>query len=202
MLGDFNMTPSSLLHAFVRGVRVYAPKATEGEWDGHEAEARGGKGKGRPQRNASRTRTHSGGDQWTASPPPWSAPMDASSSAPIHDTPPSHQDSHIDATHPLAGELLSAYGHSRCEPEATTFHKRFLGTVDFIWYTAQHLAVRTVLPTPSRRELGARRSLPDHMTPSDHVPIACDLEWRRGTTSTMPPPPRESPRARDPVAVQ
>ena len=86
----------------------------------------------------------------------------------------------MNETHALAGELLSAYGHSRGEPKATTFHKRFMGTVDYIWHTATQLGVRTVLPTPPLRELIARRSLPDRMTPSDHVPVACDLEWRSG----------------------
>ena len=84
----------------------------------------------------------------------------------------------VEATHPLAGDLLSAYGHSHGEPEATTFHRRFCGTVDYIWYTAHALALRSVLPTPTRKELTARRSLPDRLTPSDHVPIACDIEWR------------------------
>jgi endonuclease/exonuclease/phosphatase family metal-dependent hydrolase len=83
----------------------------------------------------------------------------------------------VDETHPLAGELLSAYGHGRgSEPEGTTFHRKFLGTVDYIFHTTE-LRVRAVLPTPSRRELVARRSLPDHETPSDHVPIACVLQW-------------------------
>ena len=192
ILGDFNMTPSSLLHAFVRGVRLVAANHTEGDWDGHEAERR------------ARGRYH---------PPPWQQECyhhatDGSRAMVMHEghalpapsghalpPAPSWHVPQVDATHPLAGELLSAYGHSRGEPEATTFHKRFMGTVDFIWYTAQHLAVRTVLPTPSRRELAARHSLPDRTMPSDHVPIACDLAWRTGASGPpgVVPPPQQQP---------
>ena len=145
--GDFNLTPSSPLHSFCCGVRLCQPKHTEGEWDGHYAEGR----------HNDHSRSMIG-----ALPPP---PDPATTG---------HGEGE---THPLAGELHSAYGHSRGEPEATSYHSRFMGTVDYIWHTASQLKVRAVLPTPSRNELAARRSLPDRMTPSDHVPIACTLEW-------------------------
>ena len=148
VLGDLNMTPSSLLHGFVRGEGLRAASRSEHEWDGHEAEQRRGQGHRPPE--------------------PPELPGE-----PL-----------VDATHPLAGELHSAYGTSRGEPECTTFHGRFLGTVDYIWFSVKQLGVRTVLPTPSRRELLARRSLPDLGTPSDHIPIACDLVWRAMPSNT------------------
>ena len=80
-------------------------------------------------------------------------------------------------SHALTTELASAYAHAG-EPECTSFHSGFEGTVDYILHTAADFCVRTVLPTPSRRELEARRSLPDWATPSDHVPIPADLEWK------------------------
>lgn len=84
VLGDLNLTPSSLLHAFVRGVKLHALPSSEGEWDGHEAEVRMQR-KGHHQ-----------------SPPPPAR----SSSAPGGMS--SGVEGPVDATHPLAGELLSA----------------------------------------------------------------------------------------------
>ena len=82
----------------------------------------------------------------------------------------------IDESHSLAGLLASAYGSRGDEPEVTSFHGDFEGTVDYILHTAQ-LRVLSTMPTPSRAELRKRRSLPDWRMPSDHVPIVCDLEW-------------------------
>ena len=180
ILGDFNCTPSSLLHAFVRSGQLVAPTHAEGEWDGHEAEVRGARA------------VHARHPAYTHAPSmPACVSAGAAASSGLHAGSahrPHAGSPHMDASHPLAGELLSAYGNGRGEPEATTFHKKFLGTVDYVWYTAQHLEVRTVLPTPSRRELIASHSLPDWRTPSDHVPIGCDLEWR--PKERMPAPYR------------
>ena len=83
------------------------------------------------------------------------------------------------------------------EPACTSYHGRFEGTVDYI-LLSEEFSVRQLLPTPSRQEpcllrsltltltltlaltvrqeLMHRRSLPDWTTPSDHVPLACDVE--------------------------
>ena len=81
------------------------------------------------------------------------------------------------APHALAGQLCSAYGHLG-EPECTSYHGGFAGTVDYVLFGHRALEVRTVLPTPTLHELAARRSLPDFGVPSDHVPLAVDLSWR------------------------
>ena len=162
VLGDLNMTPSSLLHGFVRGERLRAASWSEHEWDGHEAENRRGQGHRQPEHAP-----YAGAHLHAPGQPP------ELPGKPL-----------VDATHPLAGELHSAYGTSRGEPECTTLHRRFCGTVDYIWFSVKQLAVRTVLPTPSRRELLARRSLPDLATPSDHIPIACDFVWRAMPSNT------------------
>ena len=84
----------------------------------------------------------------------------------------------VRATHPLSRELKSAYGHVG-EPQCTTFHKGFQGTVDYILLTFADFIVETVMPLPSHADLARRGSLPDLYTPSDHIPIACELSWRR-----------------------
>ena len=147
--GDFNLTPSSPLHSFCCGVRLCQPNHTEGEWDGHYAEGR----------HDDHSRSMIG-----ALPPP----PDPATTA--------HGEGE---THPLAGELHSAYGHSRGEPRGDELPQPLHGhrRLHLAHGEAAKGASRAVLPTPSRNELAARRSLPDRMTPSDHVPIACTLEW-------------------------
>ena len=84
----------------------------------------------------------------------------------------------VDESHTLL-PLVSAYGSSTSgEPECTSFHGGFQGTVDYILFTQSQFRVISKLPTPSRGELRRRRSLPDMAMPSDHVPIAADLEWQ------------------------
>jgi mRNA deadenylase 3'-5' endonuclease subunit Ccr4 len=160
-LGDWNAAPGSVLHAFLLGRAVVEPLKTERTWDGQEAVHRW---------------MHSAGHQDPRQPLP---PPPRAQQLP--QTQPRQQGGDGQwlpgETHPLAGELVSAYGHVG-EPECTSFHHGFKGTVDYILLTAADLQVRTVLPLPNLREMSARRSLPDFLTPSDHLPIACDLSWR------------------------
>jgi mRNA deadenylase 3'-5' endonuclease subunit Ccr4 len=86
-------------------------------------------------------------------------------------------DDQVDESHALL-PLVSAYGRTSGEPECTSFHGGFQGTVDYILFTESQFSVISKLPTPSRGELRRRRSLPDMAMPSDHVPIAADLEWQ------------------------
>ncbi|KFK41825.1 hypothetical protein AALP_AA2G176400 [Arabis alpina] len=60
------------------------------------------------------------------------------------------------------------------EPLATTYHSRFLGTVDYIWHTKELVPVRVLetLPTDVLRRTGG---LPSEKWGSDHLAIACEL---------------------------
>ncbi|CAH8258092.1 unnamed protein product [Arabidopsis lyrata] len=62
----------------------------------------------------------------------------------------------------------------RGEPLATTYHSRFLGTVDYIWHTKELVPVRVLetLPTDVLRRTGG---LPSEKWGSDHLAIACEL---------------------------
>ncbi|ESQ27783.1 hypothetical protein EUTSA_v10018567mg [Eutrema salsugineum] len=62
----------------------------------------------------------------------------------------------------------------RGEPLATTYHSRFLGTVDYIWHTKELVPVRVLetLPTDVLERTGG---LPTEKWGSDHLAIACEL---------------------------
>ncbi|CAH2047112.1 unnamed protein product [Thlaspi arvense] len=60
------------------------------------------------------------------------------------------------------------------EPLATTYHSRFLGTVDYIWHTKELVPVR-VLETLSTDVLRRTGGLPSEKWGSDHLAIACEL---------------------------
>ena len=154
--GDFNCSPTSLLRSYLGGSPVDAPLSEEELWDGSASlKWGGGARRGRGGRAAGRGGggRHRGG-----------APADAPRV--------------VAAPHPLADRLRSAYlATGGREPDATTCHADACGTVDYIMYDARALSPRTLLPTPSLREVlaeGAR--WPSRQRPSDHVPIACDLE--------------------------
>ncbi|XP_010471468.1 PREDICTED: carbon catabolite repressor protein 4 homolog 5 isoform X2 [Camelina sativa] len=62
----------------------------------------------------------------------------------------------------------------RGEPLATTYHSRFLGTVDYIWHTKELVPVR-VLETLPTDVLTRTCGLPSEKWGSDHLAIACEL---------------------------
>ena len=75
----------------------------------------------------------------------------------------------------ITDRLRSAFAHMG-EPRFTTAHGGFQGTVDFIFYDARRLAPHSHLRMPSWAELAPERCLPSARRPSDHLPIACELE--------------------------
>lgn len=184
LLGDLNLTPDSLLYTFLLGSPLSAPLHSEREWDGQQAASSQRKQR-RPipselaQANVGSEVAHGSQSARAHQAPRVDRSFASTSDATALSAASWRGDGARDAlgeTHPLAAELASAYG-GLGEPECTSFHGGFQGTVDYITYTAAHFRVRSVLPTPQRVELVARRVLPDWLTPSDHVPIACDLTW-------------------------
>ncbi|KAM3209240.1 hypothetical protein ACQJBY_063742 [Aegilops geniculata] len=91
------------------------------------------------------------------------------------------------ARHPL--KLSSSYamlkgnssnrGHHG-EPLATSYHKRFLGTVDYLWYTTG-LECSRVLDTLSLDALRRTRGLPTREMGSDHLPIVAEFIFSEQT---------------------
>lgn len=82
-------------------------------------------------------------------------------------------------------KLHSAYlgipGSSRTrdnhgEPLATSYHSKFMGTVDYIWHTEDLVPVR-VLETLSMDVLRKSRGLPCEKWGSDHLALVCELAF-------------------------
>ncbi|KAJ7556842.1 hypothetical protein O6H91_05G100800 [Diphasiastrum complanatum] len=82
-------------------------------------------------------------------------------------------------------KLRSAYSEiqGRCdtrdskgEPLVTTYHRKFMGTVDYVWHTEglDTLRVLDVLPVEVLR---CTRGLPNHKWGSDHMALACELAF-------------------------
>ncbi|KAL5199414.1 hypothetical protein ABZP36_020617 [Zizania latifolia] len=91
------------------------------------------------------------------------------------------------AKHPL--KLSSSYamlkgnsnnrGHHG-EPLATSYHKKFLGTVDYLWYTAG-LECSRVLDTLPVGALRRTRGLPTREIGSDHLPLVAEFVFTETT---------------------
>ena len=163
-LGDFNCAPSSPLHKFLLGWPLEAPVDTERFWDGQEAVKQRMKTREPPKQVEYQLASGSSAD---LTPCVEAAAQEAVKLG----------KGLVRCLNPLGCEMVSAYGHIG-EPECTSFHSGFHGTVDYVLLSKSSFVVQTVLPTPSFRELLGRRSLPDFTTPSDHLPIAADLIWR------------------------
>ncbi|XP_065860714.1 carbon catabolite repressor protein 4 homolog 5 [Euphorbia lathyris] len=93
-------------------------------------------------------------------------------------------------SHPL--KLSSAYlgvpgsGRSRdsCgEPLATSYHSKFMGTVDYIWHTAELFPVR-VLETVPVDVLRRSAGLPNEVWGSDHLALVCELAFSENDNRT------------------
>ncbi|XP_012692430.1 nocturnin isoform X2 [Clupea harengus] len=77
-----------------------------------------------------------------------------------------------------AYKRLSSDGQT--EPPYTTWKIRPSGeschTLDYIWYSHQHLNVDTVLDFPTAEQIGPDR-LPSYNYPSDHLSLVCDFSF-------------------------
>ncbi|KAL2643759.1 hypothetical protein R1flu_011346 [Riccia fluitans] len=62
------------------------------------------------------------------------------------------------------------------EPLVTTYHKKFMGTVDYIWHT-EGLVTARVLDTLPVAVLQRCQGLPSHKWGSDHLSLACELAF-------------------------
>ncbi|KAG0491426.1 hypothetical protein HPP92_004824 [Vanilla planifolia] len=68
------------------------------------------------------------------------------------------------------------------EPLVTSFHSKFMGTVDYIWHSSDLLPVRVLetLPINELKELGC---LPCEKWGSDHLSLVCEFAFANGTKS-------------------
>ncbi|WCJ21970.1 hypothetical protein M5689_004080 [Euphorbia peplus] len=69
------------------------------------------------------------------------------------------------------------------EPLATSYHSKFMGTVDYIWHTAELFPVR-VLETIPIDVLRRSAGLPNEVWGSDHLALVCELAFSEDDNST------------------
>ncbi|KAK9105705.1 hypothetical protein Scep_022549 [Stephania cephalantha] len=69
------------------------------------------------------------------------------------------------------------------EPLATSYHSKFMGTVDYIWHSKELVPVRVVetLPIDNLRKTGG---LPSKKWGSDHLSLVCELAFSDDGTMT------------------
>ncbi|KAI3515817.1 hypothetical protein L1887_14722 [Cichorium endivia] len=78
------------------------------------------------------------------------------------------------AYHGVPASRLTRDDHG--EPLATSFHSRFMGTVDYIWHTKDLVPVK-VLETLPIETLRKTRGLPSKRWGSDHLALVCELAF-------------------------
>lgn len=73
---------------------------------------------------------------------------------------------------PGSRETRDSYG----EPLATSYHSKFMGTVDYLWHTNELVPVR-VLDTLPVKTLRNTYGLPSKIWGSDHLALVCELAF-------------------------
>lgn len=182
LCGDFNCTPGSLAHSYLSGAPVSEQLRTETFWDGSLRQPRwyehgSGRGIGRGGHGHSRAfGKGDGGGGGYGKGAGRGRSGDGVRAQQCGDAPSRRNPYAVLQSHAFASRLRSAYA-SVGEPHLTTFHGGFHGTVDYIMFDSASFVPRSHLRTPTVAELAAEGCLPSARRPSDHVPIACDLEW-------------------------
>ncbi|PRQ16540.1 putative poly(A)-specific ribonuclease [Rosa chinensis] len=90
-----------------------------------------------------------------------------------------HLQHHLKLGSAYLGVPGSRRTRDRCgEPLATSYHSKFLGTVDYIWHTEELVPVRVLetLPIDTLKGMGG---LPSKRCGSDHLALVCELAFRR-----------------------
>ncbi|KAK2397585.1 Carbon catabolite repressor protein 4 5 [Trifolium repens] len=69
------------------------------------------------------------------------------------------------------------------EPLATSYHSKFMGTVDYIWHSEELIPIR-VLETLPVDVLRRTRGLPNEKWGSDHLAVVCELAFAKRDESS------------------
>lgn len=85
------------------------------------------------------------------------------------------------AYHGVPASHLTRDSHG--EPLVTSFHSRFMGTVDFIWHTEDLVPVK-VLETLPIEILNRTGGLPSKIWGSDHLALVCELAFAGDSCET------------------
>ncbi|TYJ07488.1 hypothetical protein E1A91_A11G007200v1 [Gossypium mustelinum] len=170
--GDFNSTPQSAIYKFLStselNVRLYNRRELSGQRSCHPSEVLGGNGESRSSISVMDRVLN---DCWTVE-----EVKAATGTA----------NSHL-VMHPL--QLNSSYAtvkgstntrDSNGEPLATSYHSKFLGTVDYLWYSEGVLPIR-VLDTLPIDILTRTGGLPCKKIGSDHLALVSEFAFSKST---------------------
>ena len=80
-------------------------------------------------------------------------------------------------------QLLSGCG----DLPYTNYVQGFVGALDWIFADARRLRVRKHAPLPDHEAVVRHVALPSAVFPSDHLPIAVELEWHEGKDGGLHP---------------
>ncbi|KAM2487622.1 hypothetical protein ACFX1W_039525 [Malus domestica] len=172
LCGDFNITPKSAIYKFLSkselNIMLYDRRELSGQRDCHPAKVLGAKQEiSSPLTMIDGLLKHC----WT----------DEEIRVATGDA-----DSHL-VVHPM--KLNSSYatvqGSTRTrdpngEPAATTYHSKFLGTVDYLWYSDGLVPTRVIdtVPVDVLQKIG---SLPCKKVGSDHLALVTEFAFKPGT---------------------
>lgn len=87
-----------------------------------------------------------------------------------------------------------------CEADYTNYTEEFKGTLDYIWYSSESLAVLAISQVDDESQLTQETALPSSTRPSDHVSLVATFKYRdfRENSNDPSPPARHSrPTARN-----
>ncbi|PPD68753.1 hypothetical protein GOBAR_DD34372 [Gossypium barbadense] len=170
--GDFNSTPQSAIYKFLStselNVKLYNRRELSGQRSCHPSEVLGGN---RESRSSISVMDRVLNDCWT------DEEVKAATGT---------ANSHL-VMHPL--QLNSSYAtvkgsintrDSNGEPLATSYHSKFLGTVDYLWYSEGVLPIR-VLDTLPIDILTRTGGLPCKKIGSDHLALVSEFAFSKST---------------------
>eukprot|EP00268_Persea_americana_P041308 TRINITY_DN4110_c0_g1_i9.p1 TRINITY_DN4110_c0_g1~~TRINITY_DN4110_c0_g1_i9.p1 ORF type:complete len:479 (-),score=63.07 TRINITY_DN4110_c0_g1_i9:419-1855(-) len=88
-----------------------------------------------------------------------------------------HLQHHLKLRSAYLGVPGNCYTRDSCgEPSATSYHSKFMGTVDYIWHSEELVPVKVVetLPVSNLKKL---QGLPSENWGSDHLALVCELAF-------------------------
>lgn len=82
------------------------------------------------------------------------------------------------APHDMTNQLPLQSAYSPIgEPKYTNYTGHFVGTLDYMWYTKNHLTCLAVLDVDSEEEVSKETALPNSQYSSDHISLLAEFSW-------------------------
>lgn len=81
-----------------------------------------------------------------------------------------------------------------CEADFTNYTEGFKGTLDYIWYSSESLAVLAISQVDDESQLTQETALPSSTRPSDHLSLVATFKFRDYRENSNDPSPPARPR--------